>query len=537
VINPRSRPCEDAVIRTTRGAADCAARAKPWVLAATVLASTMAYIDESVVNVALPAIETDLAAPVAAVQWVINAYTLCLAALVLIGGAAGDLFGRRRVFIAGIAVFAAASLWCGLSTTAIQLILGRAVQGIGAAMLIPCGLAIIGATFAEQERGRAIGTWAGFSAVAAAVGPILGGAMVDQASWRWIFLINPVLALPTIAITLWHVPDSRNADAAAGLDARGAALAFAGLSSLVYGLIALPERGGGAPAVGALIGGLLILLLFVREERMSRAPMVPSDLFTTRAFIGVNLLTLFLYTALSGAFFILPFELIQLHGYSAMQAGAAFLPFTLIMGGLSRWSGGLLDRFGARLPLTAGPAISAAGIALMALPGDGRYLTTFIIPITLLGIGMTISVAPLTTTVINAVPQRLTGAASGFNDAVASVASLLAVALLGAMALATFNHALDNRLADPALTATDRRIIAAAHGSFAIGPALAAARNENAPAARAAISDGFAASTRIVMLLAAGLALAAAVCGAATMPGRGRSEPARPRTQAGTVRS
>src|ERR1700689_2925285 len=243
MISSRAQPCDEAAIRATAAAGNCAANAKPWVLAATILASSIAYIDPFLLNVALAAIETELATSVAVIQWLVNAYMLCLSAFVLTGGAAGGLFGRRRIFVIGIAIFAAASIWCGLSPTVAQLILARAIQGVGAALLIPCSLAIIGATFDDAERGKAIGTWAGFSAIAAAIGPLLGGWIVDHVTWRWIFLINPFLALPTIWIAPPHVPESRDVQATGGLDWRGSILAFTGLGSLAYGLISAPAFG------------------------------------------------------------------------------------------------------------------------------------------------------------------------------------------------------------------------------------------------------------------------------------------------------
>src|SRR5437764_2972021 len=254
------RPCDDAAIRSVRSVSGCTVRRQAWVLAVTIMASTVAYIDESVVNVALPTIEADLKTSAAVVQWLVNAYMLSLTALVLVGGAAGDQLGRRRVFITGTVIFAAASLWCGLSFAIAPLIVARAVQGAGAALLIPCSLAIIGATFDESERGKAIGTWAGFSAISAAFGPVLGGWIVDHVSWRWIFLINPFIALPAIWIALRHVPESRDSEAASGLDWRGALLALVGLGSLVYGLIAAPGRGwADATVIAALATGMLLL--------------------------------------------------------------------------------------------------------------------------------------------------------------------------------------------------------------------------------------------------------------------------------------
>ncbi len=512
----RSRPCDEAAIRSTPVVPECLAAAKPWVLVVTILASTMAYIDESVVNVALPAIEKDLGASVAVIQWLVNAYTLSLSAFLLIGGAAGDQFGRRKIFVIGTGIFAAASLWCGLAPSAAQLIAARAAQGIGAALLIPCSLAIIGASFDEAERGKAIGTWAGFSAISAAIGPLLGGFIVDHATWRWIFLINPVIALPTILVALRRVIESRDPDAAPSLDWRGAGLAFAGLGSAVFALIAWPELGLRHPVVSVtLAAGVLLLAAFVWEEGRSRAPMMPLALFRSGTFAGVNLLTLLLYAALGGAFFFLPFALIQVHGYSATLAGAVFLPFTAIMGGLSRWSGGLLDRYGARPPLIIGPAIAAIGFALLALAGtSGPYWATFLAPIIVLGLGMAVTVAPLTTSVINAVPVRQAGVASGINNAVASVANLLAVAIFGAIALVVFNHALDQYIATQPMSVDVVRALTAARGKFVTDGGLAALQGADRELAETLIRQSLADGIRVVMGLAAALALAGAGCAA-----------------------
>lgn len=525
MINLKARPCEEGTIRAVRPTADCSPSRKRWVLAVTILASTMAFIDSSVVNVALPAIGTGLRATVAVLQWLINAYTLSMAALLLVGGAAGDRFGRRRVFLIGVGLFAAASAGCGFSSNVAQLILARAVQGIGAALLIPCSLAILGAAFEEHERGKAIGTWAGASAIAAAIGPLLGGLLVDHSSWRYIFLINPFLALPILWMAWRHVPESRDPDSSAGLDWRGALLAFAGLGSLVYGLIASPARGWGHPIVIASLGlGALLLAAFVWEERRSAAPMMPPALFRSSMFSGVNLLTFLLYGALGGAFFFLPFSLIQIHGYSATQAGAVFLPFTLLMSGLSRWSGGLLDRYGARLPLIVGPVIAALGLALLALPkGGGSYWTSFLLPIVVLGFGMTITVAPLTTAVINAVPDRQTGVASGINNAVAAVASLLAIASLGVVALGVFNRSLDRHLEGEALPSEVRRIVADQHGKFVIDSPRVEPRNANRKRGYALVKESLAESLRFSMLLTAALAIAGAGCSAVMIPKRARA--------------
>jgi EmrB/QacA subfamily drug resistance transporter len=428
-----TQPCAAQIIRSTR-AAPHPGQHKAWVLAVAVLGSTMAYIDESVVNVALPKIQADLHTALASMQWVINAYTLCMSALLLIGGAAADRFGRRRLFLTGITTFALASIACGVAPNVVVLIAARAVQGVGAALLVPCALAIIGATFEASERGTAIGIWSGAGAFAAGAGPLLGGLLVDHWSWRAIFLINPLIAIPTVWIAVRRLPESVDPAAAASLDWRGAMLVFAGLGSLVYGLISAATLGWrDVWVVGSLAAAALLLPGFLLQERRNPAPMLPLALFGSASFSGVNLLTLFLYGALGGAFFFLPFVLIKAHGFSATAAGAVYLPFTLVVAVLSRWSGGVADRFGARRPLIVGPVVAALGFAwLAALAGEPRYWIYFG-PMLVLGLGMAITVTPLTTTVLNSVPDGDTGVASGINNVVAAAAGLLVVALLGTL--------------------------------------------------------------------------------------------------------
>ena len=522
MINARSAPCDAGVVNAAGRGAACDRRTRFWIMAATDLGSAMAFIDGSAVNVALPALERDLGASLGAMQWVVNAYMLFLAALLLVGGAAGDRFGRRKIFVIGIALFAAASLGCGAAAGIGQLIAARAVQGIGGALLVPSTLAIIGTAFEPAERGRAIGTWAAISALATAIGPVLGGWLIDAWSWRAIFLINPPIALVTLWLAERHIAESRDPDAPPALDWAGASLAFAGLGALVFGLIAGGDLGWRHPVVlAALLAAPPLLAAFVWVEARSRAPMMPPALFRSRTFTGVNLVTLLLYAALGGAFFFLPFEFIALRGDSVAASGAAFLPFTVIMGGLSRWSGGLLERFSARSLLTAGPLIAALGFALLALPdAHSSFWTAFLPAMIVLALGMTLSVAPLTTTVMNAVPSHQAGVASGINNAVARVATLLAVAVLGVVAVTAFDRGLDRRIAAPQLDATVRDALAARHGKLA-----AASSDEHGSAEeRRQIEEIAGASllgaVRTAYAAATLLALAAALCAALMIPPR-----------------
>lgn len=519
----RTFPCDEGVILGGGDPTPCRRNARPVVLLVTILGSSLAFIDGTVVTVALPVIGSEFGGSLNLMQWVVNAYALLLAALLLIGGAAGDLYGRRRVFNTGVAIFALASLWCGLAETAQQLVAARALQGLGAAFLVPNSLAIISAAFPESERGRAIGTWAGFSAIAAALGPILGGWLVDLGSWRLVFLINLPVAALTLGLSFWRVPESRDATAGRRMDWAGAVLAVLALAALTYSLTGLGE-GGSLPQRMLLLiglGGLAVLLVFLWVEARSNDPMLPLALFRSMAFSGANLLTLFLYFALSGVLFFLPITMIEAHGYSATLAGAAFLPFTLVMAFMSRWAGGLLDRFGARLPLTIGPLIAAIGFLLFIPPEPGAPFWLSVVPAMLvLGLGMAVTVAPLSTVVMNALSAEQSGLASGVNNAVSRLSGLLAVAGLGVVAAVVFDRSLIDLLALPeAAVLPDLRYGSDLAAMNLLGPGAA----ELEAAVRSAMLQSF----RAVALIGAALAVLSALCGFFLMPRRAlRSEQA-----------
>lgn len=401
-----------------------------WILTATVLGSGIAFLDGTVVNVALPAIGEDLDASLTGLQWTVNAYLVTLSALLLLGGTLGDRFGRRKVFVIGLAWFSSASVLCGLAPSPEFLIVARALQGVGGALLVPGSLAIIAATFHHDDRGRAIGAWSGLSGVASAIGPFLGGWLIDAVSWRLIFLINVPLAAVAIAVAVRHVPETR-APVATKLDLPGATLITGSLAGLSYA--AIEHQGPGAVVAGILGGAALVAFVFV--ERRSPGPMLPLGLFRSPQFTGTNLTTFAVYAGLGGAFFLVVLRLQLNLGYDALEAGAALVPFTVLLLILSSPAGELGQRIGARIPLTVGPLVAGAGILLMAgiSPGD-EYLTGVAPAIVVFGLGMALTVAPLTAAVLASVEDDVAGMGSGVNNAVARLAGLVAVAALPALA-------------------------------------------------------------------------------------------------------
>lgn len=466
-------PCDRGVIAAT-GHCDDSARG-PLVLAGTVLGSSLAFIDGSAVNLTLPVIQRELGGDAASAQWVMNAYALLLGALVLAGGAAADRYGRRRVFVVGVVLFSAASALCGAAPNLLLLIMARALQGVGAALLVPASLALLGASFDEKGRGRAVGIWAGVSGLMSAVGPVLGGWLTDTVSWRAVFLINLPLAALAITFILSGARESRLATAGP-VDWAGAACVTLGLTALTWSLTEASGRGAGPLLWSVLAVGAALLIAFLLVERRAESPMAPLGLFKSKAFSGANLLTFLLYAAFGGALFLLPFQLINVHGYAATAAGAALLPLSGGLAVLSPLTGALAHRIGVRAMLTLGPWLVAAGFASLAWSAQhGGYWLGVFPGLVLLAFGMGVTVAPLTDAVLGAAPREYEGAAAGVNNATARIGGLMAVALAG----------------------------------FVI-----------APGAPEVMTEGY----RWAMVAAAALAIAAGLIGALTMPRRSSGE-------------
>jgi len=476
----------------------------------------MAFLDSTVMNVALPAVQTNLELSAREVQWVFGAFAVVLAAFLLLGGALGDHYGRRRIFVVGATIFAFASVWCALAPGPTQLIAARAVQGAGGALLVPASLAIVGASFEGRERAKAIGLWGALSGLAMAVGPVLGGWLVEDLSWRGAFLITPAMALVAIPLALRHVPESRDPEAHK-LDLSGAVIATIALGALVYGLIESSASGYADPVVlAALLLGALALPTFVFVERRENYPMVPPSLFRSRNFDGANLVTLLFYMSLTGSLYFVPFLMMQVHGYSAFVTGSVFLPFVAMALLLGRLSGYILGRFGVKIPLVVASLTAAVGYALFAVPGaeQSSYWTSFFPAMIVQGFGMALAITPLTTVALGSVEGEHSGLASGVNNAAARVAAPLAVAVLGVFIYGAFSANLDARLDSMNLPRQVHSEMEAAKAHLGAAEPPEGVDTKMAAHIERAIKESFVAGFRTVMVVCIGLALASALVAA-----------------------
>ncbi len=489
-----------------------------WVLAATIIASSMAFIDMSVVNVALPVLQRSIGASFAEAQWVVEAYTLLLSALTLVGGTLGDIYGRRRIFGLGILLFALASAGCGLAAGPALLIGGRILQGIGGALMVPGSLALLAAAFPPERRGKAVGLWSASTGVMVAIAPALGGWLIHALSWRWVFLINLPLAAIALAVLALRVPESR-ARGERGLDLPGAALATLGLGGVTFGLIEAGHRSLLDPLSGGpILLGLLGLVLFVIVEARSDRPMVPLGLFRLPLFAGIQTFTFLLWAALQGALFFVPFRLMQVQGFGALEAGTSLLPFVVVVSILSRWAGGLVDRMGPCRPLVAGSLVTACGFLLLMLPGvTSSYDLGFLPGLLILGCGIGLCAAPVTVVALSAAGGEHVGIEYGVNNMVARVGGLIAIAAFGLVLAARFDASLDRALPALALPAAAVAELQPERGKLAAAELPADLATDQRQALRLAIDEAFVDGYRWAMGLAALMALASAGIAALTL--------------------
>jgi EmrB/QacA subfamily drug resistance transporter len=437
-----------------------------WIMVSAILASAMAFIDATALNVVLPALQKSLNATGTDLFWLLNAYLLMLASLILIGGSLGDKLGRKKIFMAGIVIFIAGSAACGLAPGVIYLIAFRIVQGIGGALMIPGSLSLISSSINEKERGRAIGTWSAVTTIVTMGGPILGGALADAGLWRFIFFINVPIGLAALIILWLQVPESRDTDSDKAVDIPGAITIAVGLASLTFGFLRVPAVGWGSIQVICSLGaGLLFFIAFIVIQRKSRHPMMPLQLFSNLTFSGANLLTFFLYAGLGSGMLFLSLNLVQVQGYSQLQSGLTFLPFTILMVTIARFAGGLADKYGPRRLLILGPALAGAGMLILSFvkqtSGPSDYWTTFFPGIIVFGLGMSFTVAPLTATVMGSVSDHFSGTASGINNALTRIANVFANAIFGALAVLFFSGALQAEINNVPITVKEKQAVIA----------------------------------------------------------------------------
>ncbi|HEV9035681.1 MAG TPA: MFS transporter [Puia sp.] len=490
-----------------------------WIMTSAILASSMAFIDSTALNVVLPSLQKSLHATGADLFWILNAYLLMLASLILVGGSLGDRLGRKKVFMTGIAVFVTGSAACGLAPHTGQLILFRVLQGLGGALMIPGSLALISSSIEEKEKGKAIGTWSAITTVVTMGGPILGGTLADAGLWRYIFFINVPIGIATLLV-LWRKVEEPPIEKAAdsGIDIPGAISIALGLAALTFGFLRIPALGFHHWIVrGSLIVGLVLLVLFVITERRSKHPMMPLSLFANPVFAGVNGLSFFLYAGLGAGMLFLSLNFIQMQGYNQLESGMTFLPFTILMVLLARPAGTLSDRIGPRIFLTVGPATAGAGLLLLSLIGQTRgpthYWTTYFPGVLVLGLGMSLTVAPLTTTVMRSVSDIQSGLASGVNNAMTRIANVFANAIFGALAILFFTGTLHQRIDRWGLAPATKEIVLAQTTDLGNAHVPDTVPKKDRPAVAAAYRDGFISTYQKILRLAACLAFIGAAIG------------------------
>ncbi|HTI61305.1 MFS transporter [Mucilaginibacter sp.] len=482
-----------------------------WVMVSTILASSMAFIDGTALNVVLPALQKDLNATAADLFWLLNAYLLILAALILVGGSLGDKLGRKKIFMWGILLFMIGSMACGFAPDVFYLIAFRLVQGVGGALMIPGSLSLISTSIDEKERGKAIGTWSAFTTVLILAGPVLGGALADAGLWRYIFFINIPIGIISLFILWRKVNETRDEGADQAVDFAGAVTIALGLALLTFGFLRVPALGFTHWQVyGSLIMGVLLLIAFIIIEHKGKHPMMPLTLFLNKTFSGINLLTFFLYAGLGAGMLFLSLNMVQAQGYTQLQSGLTFLPFTVLMIGIARFAGAWADKFGPRMFLIFGPAAAGAGLLLLSFVGQTRgaseYWTTFFPGILVFGLGMALTVAPLTATVMASVSDHFSGTASGINNAMTRISNVFANAIFGALAVLFFSGALQDRIKSVPVKAAQKQEIMAQAANLGNAKVPKGIDPKQSPAVEKAYHEAFISAYANIMRLSAGLA-------------------------------
>lgn len=487
-----------------------------WIMSSTILSSAMAFIDGTALNVALPSLQKSLNASGTDLFWILNAYLLMLASLIIVGGSLGDKLGRKKIFMIGIIIFIIGSAACGLSQGVVMLIAFRAVQGLGGALMIPGSLSIISSSFTAKERGKAIGTWSAITTLVTVGGPILGGALADAGLWRYIFFINVPIGIASILILVFKVNESRDEDADHRIDIPGAAFSLIGLSLLTFGFLRIPEVGFKNPqAYLSLIGGAVAIIIFIFIEKRSKHAMMPLELFKNKTFSGANLLSFFLYAGLGAGILFLNLDMVQAQGYSQFKAGLTFLPFTILMITIARFAGSLADKHGPRLLLITGPAVAGVGLLLLSFikqtNGASSYFTTFFPGILIFGLGMSFTVAPLTTAVMGALPDHYSGIASGINNATTRIAGVFANAILGALAILFFSGFLSERINNMQLNETEKNSVMQQVKNLGNAKPPAIKNGNDKAIITKAYKEGFIKAYNKIMMICAALAFAGAL--------------------------